>query len=648
MLQALEQPVAIDAAAPSRPPRWWYAALGLGLWLVYLPGGLCLITDAYVNVVLALSAVEQGDLWFDARELPEHFNWQAEANGQSVSVKVYALDEPLLRAEREGRLRAVHDDGAFRDVIVPTPAPGMYASTFCPGAGLTAVPVIAALRFVYPDLRHRQDLLWYAGKAVAAACVSGSAVLLFYCATWRLNPRRALALALAYALGTCVWSTSSQLLWQHGPTELFLMLGVTAWLRAAQGERTGWAAAAGLALSAATWCRPTSVLLLFCLAIAAALWKRRLFVPLLAAAAPLGLALAWYNWQSFGSPWRFGQTAITNVAEFKTGSAHIWQGTMLQGALGLMLSPSRGLLVFSPFVIFAFWGAARVLRESVWQAWRPLVWAVLAVWCVEFNHFDWWGGWSYGYRHIVDSLPLVCLLLAPVLDEVLDAPSRRRWFQGFVVWSAAVQLLGVATYCIGGWNGRPLTVTASPEAGGPDQTVMANVDLPAYHHRLWSLGDSQILYHLTHAPELVALKRKQTREKCQATPHELRRTHLQIAAALGALGEPTAAVDDLREVVDLWPDAARQLARQRQQSHDGNAVENYDWVAVCYRPGPTDRETPWQTRYHFGQLLIALGQGPAAVEQLGLALHDVPNHPEIVAALREATELLRLDGAPRP
>lgn len=637
MLKPLQQPATIDKAAHERPPRWWYVALWLGLWLAYLPGGLCLITDTYVNMVLALSVVEQGDLWFEANELPEHFRWQVHIQDKSAPVAITGLDESLRIAERDGRLSAVHGDDKFRDVIVPTPVPGKYASTFCPGAGLTAVPVVAALRAAWPDLRQRQGLLWYAGKGVAAACVAGSAVLLLYCASLYISPQQALALTLAYALGTCVWSTSSQLLWQHGPTELFLMLGVTAWLKAASTERPRLAAAAGLAFSAATWCRPTSVLALFSLALAALAWRRRLLLPLLAAAAPLGLALAWYNWQSFGAPWRFGQTAIVNVAEFKTGKAQIWQGTMLQGALGLMLSPSRGLLVYSPFVLFAFWGAARILKSRAWQAWRPLVGAVLAIWCVEFNHFDWWGGWSYGYRHIVDTLPLVCLLMVPVFDEIVERPGLLRWFKTLAAWSVAVQLLGVWTYCIGGWNGRPIAAEASNAHLASRETI-ANVDLPQHHHRLWSLADSQLVYHLTHAPELIALKKKQTRVACAAGDENLRNSHLRLAAAYSSLGDVPAAVEDMRQAASLWPEAKQLLDRQRRPP---NGPENYDWVSACFRSTAKDPAIPWNQRQQFARLLIALGQGPAAVEQLGLALHEAPNHPELVAMLRQAGELLR-------
>lgn len=636
-------PTLSNAVRPA-PPRWWYPALGVGLWLCYLPGGLCLITDAWINVALALSVVEQGDLWLAAEEVPDHFHWRWRASASGAPVEIRRLDPTLLAAQASGDLEAIHDDGKFRDVIVPTPRPGLYASTFCPGAGLTAVPTVAALRAVWPDLRYRTGALWYAAKATAAACVAASAVLVLACAAQWLPPRQALAIALAYGLGTCVWSTSSQTLWQHGPTEMFLMLGVAAWLWAAETDAWLPAALAGLALAAATWCRPTSVLVLACLGLGALVWRRRLFVPLAAAAAPLGLALAWYNYQAFGAPWRFGQTAITNVAQFKTGSAAIWQGTMLHGALGLMFSPSRGLLIFSPFVVFAVWGAVRAHRRAKWQAWRPLAWSVLAVWLVEFNHFDWWGGWSYGYRHIVDTLPLVCLLLVPVAHELFASRGRRRVFAALAAWSVAVQALGAWTYCIGGWNNRPLMAPLPREmqpAGEPPRLVLreANIDLPEFHGRLWSLADSQILYHFTHLPELAALKRQQTLEACQPPTDAMRATHLQIAASLASAGDAAAAVEVLRRAAGLWP-AAQRLLDQPPPSGD-TPTDDTAWLAACTWPAQPGRPVAAEHRYWFSQVLLHAGQQPAAIEQLALALDAAPGDQRYVAALRQASEQLR-------
>ena len=61
---------------------------------------------------------------------------------------------------------------------------------------------------------------------------------------------------------------------------------------------------------------------------------------------------------------------------------------------------------------------------------------------VEFKHFDWWGGWSYGYRHLVDPAALMVLLLIPIIPWIC----RDRWrFIAYLVllfWSIVVQAIG--------------------------------------------------------------------------------------------------------------------------------------------------------------------------------------------------------------
>ena len=36
---------------------------------------------------------------------------------------------------------------------------------------------------------------------------------------------------------------------------------------------------------------------------------------------------------------------------------------MLEGAYGLLVSPNRGLFIYTPVMIFAFWGAVQVWRQ---------------------------------------------------------------------------------------------------------------------------------------------------------------------------------------------------------------------------------------------------------------------------------------------
>ena len=67
-----------------------------------------------------------------------------------------------------------------------------------------------------------------------------------------------------------------------------------------------------------------------------------------------GAALATYNTYFLGSPFRFGQSEAGHaLALEKTGLPGVWQTPLWDGAAGLLLSPSRGLFFFSPFLLLA-------------------------------------------------------------------------------------------------------------------------------------------------------------------------------------------------------------------------------------------------------------------------------------------------------
>jgi hypothetical protein len=118
------------------------------------------------------------------------------------------------------------------------------------------------------------------------------------------------------------------------------------------------------------------------------------------------------------------------------------------------------------------------------------------LWLPAFVWFDWWGGWTYGYRPIVDSAPLLAILCVPAIDRILARPAWRCAFAAAVSWSVFVQLLGVLVYASPGWNARPVS------ASGP----LADIDLPEYRARLWSFRDWQIGYLIANFSVLRAAR----------------------------------------------------------------------------------------------------------------------------------------------
>jgi hypothetical protein len=320
-------------------------------------------------------------------------------------------------------------------------------------------------------------------------------------------------IACIYALGTCVWSTASQTLWQHGPSLFFLSLGIMFLFR--RGETTNATILAGLALGAAVLCRPSNVLVVAVLALGFLASDRRRLIPFAIGALPMGLFMMAYNAHYLGSPLAVAQAlAAPAIAETKLGTSNPWDTSLLEGAAGLLFSPSRGLFVYSPILIFALPGLFSAWHHPRRVLYRPLAIALLAVLLLGFKWLDWWGGWSFGYRHIVDAMPLWVLFLVPAfetLDSHVRAGSRRRGLLAafaslLFAWSIAVQALGAFAYDFIGWDAKQIG------------RIVNDIDNPQYRNRLWSVSDSPLVHYVRHFRE-ARQKRQDLAERWSKSPH---------------------------------------------------------------------------------------------------------------------------------
>jgi hypothetical protein len=141
-------------------------------------------------------------------------------------------------------------------------------------------------------------------------------------------------------------------------------------------------------------------------------------------------------------------------------------------AAGLLISPSRGLFVFSPVVAFAACGFAAARREG-WQS--DLAWCLAAA-AAEFVGYSfyqvWWGGHTFGPRYMLDVLPL----LVPPAAAGFPFIARHRLVAVLasicLAWSIGAAALGAFVYPMEFWNLDP------------------NIDVA--HWRLWDWSDSQL------------------------------------------------------------------------------------------------------------------------------------------------------------
>ncbi len=282
----------------------------------------------------------------------------------------------------------------------PPPGPTDHVcSIFPPGAGLLALPAFAPF-VVAGQPPNDLGLLLAVGKVVAAAWEALAAVLLIAAAS-RVSGDRgwALVLGLLYLFATSVRTVSSQALWQHGAVHLLLAAALLVLVDERPAPRALFLA--GLALGFAVVVRQTSAVFAIAGALAL-LWSRRPLVPFAAGAVLGALPLVVYDVVAFGDPFEQGY----GEKPFET--------PLLLGLYGLLLSPSRGLLVYSPFLVFAVPTLARAWRERSTLAplWRAFGLATLALLLGYAFYAEWWGGRVFGARFLSDAFPILTLALA--------------------------------------------------------------------------------------------------------------------------------------------------------------------------------------------------------------------------------------------
>ena len=295
--------------------------------------------------------------------------------------------------------------------------------------GLLNVPLYGAAAIAGVDLDLEQHRLFL--SAINASILAALSVLFLYLALIRVcrSYKEALLFALAYAFGTTVWSVASRSMLQHGPSVLFLSIALWALLRG--GAAVPWA---GLALGLAVINRPANIAIAVPLALYVLLHEQRRFLAFCALAIPPALFHFWYANAYWGSPFSTAQ-AVSTVN---------FGGNMGTGLAGLLVSPSRGLFVFSPFFLFAFAGIAASLRPASAPARlaRFLAAAIVLDLLIYSRWTMWWGGHCFGYRLLTELAPLLTVLAAVGWPRIARSRAAAFLFALCVVFSFYVHFLG--------------------------------------------------------------------------------------------------------------------------------------------------------------------------------------------------------------
>jgi hypothetical protein len=268
--------------------------------------------------------------------------------------------------------------------------------------------------------------------------------LLSYLTRLGFSSTTGLLTALTFGLGTLAWPYAKSLF--SDPFSGLLLLGA-AWLLLAfrRTGRSRYAFGAGLLLgwnvatryAEALFLPVFGLLLLYYLVTNDELRftnenfvtrHSSLVTPVLAFAAPIaavGLSLMAFNLSRYGDPFNTGYLPT------ETFSAVWWRGIA-----GQLVSPGRGLLLYSPIFILTFFSAPAFFRRHRPEA--ALALSIILIHLLLYGKwFMWHGGFAWGPRFLIPTLPFWALLLAP-------AAEWRGWwrslFAGLAILGAGVQV----------------------------------------------------------------------------------------------------------------------------------------------------------------------------------------------------------------
>lgn len=341
------------------------------------------------------------------------------------------------------------------------------------GSTILSLPFIA-----YEKMRHRPllDARGFPNNAaenalqlkIAAAVCSAIVVLFYALCRFYLPPWESGLIAAGFAFGSPVWSTLARSLWSHTGMvallsgSLVLILGRGRIENARRRTDLVFGAALGTLLFAMLFTRMHGLFSAAAIGLYLLIHHRRmLWATLLAGGLWSALAVAI-------SLHAFGTLSPPSVYDLD----NIDGQDVPRRFAGLMLAPSRGILIFCPYLAVVL-ALLIVLRRRLATAGMLLPAAVaIASHTLLFSCYNGWHmGSSYGPRYFCDLLPWFVILTAIAVRGIIGISSRRWKIAALALlatsfaWGLFVHARGANAVKAWLWNARAAAVPPEEAVG---------------------------------------------------------------------------------------------------------------------------------------------------------------------------------------
>jgi len=340
-----------------------------------------------------------------------------------------------------------------------------------PGSSVLSAPFVAvmnALGITASDASGAHDLPGEMKIQTQLACLlmAALAVVFFLTARFVLPLRWSILVAVFGAFGTQVWSTATRALWAH--TWMIFLLGLVILMLVGhelKGNRLRPVLLASL-LSWMFFVRPAAVVPIVVVTAYILIWRRELFLRYTVTGVAWLVVFVSYSYYHFGQ-------LLPNY--YRLGN-ELSARAFGVGLLGNLISPSRGVLVFVPFLFFLAYLLIRYWRYTSTRL-ALLSLAAILMHVILVSSFPiWWGGFSFGPRLLTDAVPWFVLLTIIGLKAALPILRGPEFVVGALLLALSIGIngRGATSEATAMWNVRPVSVDEHPE-------------------RLWDWRDPQFL-----------------------------------------------------------------------------------------------------------------------------------------------------------
>lgn len=295
---------------------------------------------------------------------------------------------------------------------------------------------------------------------IASLIVALCACFCFLIARRFTNVKSALIITFIFAFCTSLWSVAGRALWMHGPLMLFLL--ITIYYLTSEKISVKRVIELGVMLAFTFIIRPTGLIFFGAVLLYFFLTNRKFALTYFLSGFAVFLFFFILNYSIYGTIFSPYYQYYVNIL---SDSGH---PNFLQALAGNLFSPGKGLLIFTPVLIFSAIGIyIKIKTKSFSKLDFILLLIFLAYYIAISLVTKWWDGWSYGPRYISDVLPVLIYFIIPYFQYPDFFKKKRLLNIAFVILiliSFLIHTKGAVSYRVWvEWNGKPNDVDTHPE-----------------------------------------------------------------------------------------------------------------------------------------------------------------------------------------